>query len=511
MPTLHIIMNEYFSLLIALPIPALEVDALIAGKIIAVITRIFLNPGRQFSLYHGDSSLNPLPPEQYYHADFLEAAQTAQKNIEHGLNDNTVLIKAWARCEFCEMVNDVNAIAPLSEATIWTEAGLQAILNQGRSIFLAYLRVYHLENPTIAPADPANSRGKFIGVPLSVSSDRPILTDEQFSQFCQNLQERKPREPFTPPPPIIPPLPPPFDRLYPALTQLVTTNSAANSFYQQILNFLGLNQSAPVIPENPDLAWIKTIAELGNRSKEEDTGKSSYQAGTEFENIVRQSLEFLGFTVDYSHKGGAGGLDLFCSAPYPLVGECKSGKSIPNDAAVQLLNLATLRLQNSKLLDQAVKLIIGPGKPTPQLLQAAEVHKMSIISPETLEKLVTLESQCPRCIDLFKLKEYLQPGQSDEAIAQYIDGVKQQLKVRSNIVQLLKNHLTKTNDKSIGLETIYGAYSYSNPPGDLDQQQLYQILLELSSCLTGYLGRIPGNYGPNSDHFYFLRDLGIDV
>jgi hypothetical protein len=501
-------MSQLFSIPIALPIPAPEVDALIEGKIIAIITKIFLNPGRQFSLYPGDSSLNPLPPEDYYYADFLNAAQTAQKNIEHGLEDGTVLIKAWARCESCEVVNDVNAIPPLSKATIWTPAGLQAILNQGRSIFLAYLRVYHLAEPAAAQA---NVRGNFISVQLNVSSDRPVLTDEQFTQYCQDLQARKPREAFTPPPPIIPPLPPPFDRLYPALTQLVATNSAANSFYQQLLKFLGLNQPALVIAENPDLGWIKTISKLGHGSKEEDTNKSKYQAGTAFEDIVRQSLEFLGFTIDDKHKGGAGGLDLFCSAPYPLVGECKSGKSIPNNTAVQLLNLATLRLQDSKLRDQAVKLIIGPGKPTKQLLQAAKVHKMSIISPETLEKLVTLESQCPRCIDLFKLKECLEPGQSDEAIARYINQVKQQLKVRSHIVQLVKNYLTKTSDKSIGLETIYGAYSYSNPPEPLDQQQLYQILLELSSCLAGYLGRIPGNHGPKSDRFYFLRDLAIDV
>jgi hypothetical protein len=505
-------MSNYFSLPIALRIPALEVDALIEGKIIAIIAKIFLNPGRQFSLYPGDSSLNPLPPEEYYHADFLDAAQTAEKNIEHGLGDNrgdeTFLIKAWARCELCEMVNDVNAIAPLSAATIWTPAGLQAIINQGRSIFLTYLRVYHLAEPAAAPA---NSMGKFISVPLSVSSDRPILTDDQFTQYCQNLQQRKPREPFTPPPPIIPPLPPPFDRLQPALNQLVTTNQSAAYFNQELQQFLGLQDSGEILPKNPDLAWIKTITELGNRSQAEDAGKSNYQAGTDFENIVRQSLEFLGFTINYSHKGGAGGLDLFCSAPYPLVGECKAGKSIPNTTAVQLLNLATLRLQDSQLRDQAVKLIIGPGKPTKQLLQAAEVHKMSIIRPETLEKLVILESQCPRCIDLFKLKEYLQPGQSDDAIEKYIQEIQQQLKVRSHIVQLVKNHLTKTSDKFIGLETIYGAYPYSNPPEPLDQQQLYQILLELSSYFAGYLGRIPGNYGSKSDRFYFLRDLAIDV
>jgi len=41
------------------------------------------------------------------------------------------------------------------------------------------------------------------------------------------------------------------------------------------------------------LAWITTIADPGNCSKEIDAGKSNYQAGTDFENIVRLSLEFL--------------------------------------------------------------------------------------------------------------------------------------------------------------------------------------------------------------------------
>jgi len=58
----------------------------------------------------------------------------------------------------------------------------------------------------------------------------------------------------------------------------------------------------------------------GNCSKEIDAGKSNYQAGTDFENIVRLSLEFLGFTIDYAHKGG-GGLDLFCSKPYAQLGK----------------------------------------------------------------------------------------------------------------------------------------------------------------------------------------------
>lgn len=509
MPTLHIIMNQFFSIPIVLPIPAPEVDALIEGKIVAIVAKIFLNPGRTFSLYPADSSLNPLPPEDYYQPDFVQYAETAQKNIEHGLGDDTVLIKGWARCESCEMVSDVNDIAPLSEATIWTPAGLQAILDGGRSIFLAYLRVYHLAEPAAAQA---NSRGNFISIPLNVSSDRPVLTHDQFSQYCQDLQQRQPRKKLPPPPPPIPPFPPPFDRLQPALTELITNNQAAAYFNQELQQFLELSDSAPIHPENSDLAWIKTIASLGDRSGKEDKGKSNYQAGTDFENIVYQSLEFLGFTIDYSHKGGAGGLDLFCSAPYPLVGECKSGKKIPNDTAVQLLNLATLRLPDSSLREKAVKLIIGPGKPTKQLLDASKVHGMSIISPETLEKLVTLESQYPRCIDLFKLKEYLEPGQSDKAVENYLAEIKQQLKVRSHIVQSVKTMQDATKSPHVDIGMIKGAYFSSNPPvPSLTDQQFSEMLLELSSYFGGYLGRIPGNDDPKSDRFYWLRDLAIDI
>ena len=140
---------------------------------------------------------------------------------------------------------------------------------------------------------------------------------------------------------------------------------------------------------------------MGNRTKELDTDKSNYQAGTDFEIVVRDSLEFLGSTTDYAHKGGAGGLDLLCSKPYPLVGECKSGKKIPNDTAVQLLNLGTLRLQDKETLAKATKLIIGPGVPTTQLMDAAKVHGMAIMNPETLEKLVKLQSNYPNSVDLF--------------------------------------------------------------------------------------------------------------
>ncbi len=100
---------------------------------------------------------------------------------------------------------------------------------------------------------------------------------------------------------------------------------------------------------------------------------------------------------------------------------------------MQLLNLATLRLPQ-ELLQTATKLIIGPGQPTRQLDQAAQVHGMAIINPETLEKLVRLQAEYPNSIDLFKLKEYLKPGKSDDEVCKYIETVDEQIKVRSDIV-----------------------------------------------------------------------------
>jgi hypothetical protein len=121
------------------------------------------------------------------------------------------------------------------------------------------------------------------------------------------------------------------------LTSLCLTDSNAQNLHDRILGSLSnLVEPTPPIPD-----WIKErqLITLGDRSIECDQGKSHYQAGTDFENITKKALEFLGFTIADEHRGGAGGLDLYCSAPYPLVGECKAGKSIPTDTVEQLINL----------------------------------------------------------------------------------------------------------------------------------------------------------------------------
>ncbi|MEG3843120.1 DUF1802 domain-containing protein, partial [Microcoleus sp. herbarium14] len=330
-----------------------------------------------------------------------------------------------------------------------------------------------------------------------VTDSTPVLSDNIFAKRRQQLEKLEPPEH------------PELEELQSALVHLSKTNPKAKQLDAEIKIFLGWSSDKPVKPIQPDLAWIKTIAALGNRTKELDTSISNYQAGTDFENIVRDSLEFLGFTIDYAHKGGAGGLDLFCSKPYPLVGECKAGKKIPNDTAVQLLNLGTLRLRDPALLRRVTKLIIGPGEPTPQLKDAAQLHGMAIMNPETLEKLVKLQSNYPNSVDLFKLKEYLKPGKSDDEVAKYIEQVEQEIKVRSYIVQLVKDFLERTRSESVEFNQLHGAYAFSMSPQPLNYEAMHEILIELSSPLTGFLGRIQSdNLG--RDRFYFLRDLPLD-
>ncbi|HAO10288.1 MAG TPA: DUF1802 domain-containing protein, partial [Planktothrix sp. UBA8407] len=207
---------------------------------------------------------------------------------------------------------------------------------------------------------------------------------------------------------------------------------------------------------------------------------------------------FLGFELDQNAKGGAGGMDLYCTKPYLMVGECKAGKSLPDSTAEQLYRIGVRHLE-IETYQKAVKLIIGPGKPTSYLEESAQKSTISIINPMTLEKLVKLQAQYPGSVNLFELKNYLQAGQMDAKIDEYIEIVINRLKLRSHIIQLFKK-----SNQPINLDNVIGAYSFSNPPQPLEREQLKEILIELSSPLTGYLGRTP------DDRFYFLRELIVD-
>jgi hypothetical protein len=392
------------------------------------------------------------------------------------------------------MLNDPKSLEALSRLTIWATEGLQQALLQRPRIFVAHLRVYRLPQPLEVPVH--NQQRQFVPLlrSLSVTESSPVLSDRIFNQRRRQLEK------------LEPPLHPELEELQSAIAQL--NNSSAQQLAHKISQFLGWTSQTHTQPADPKFAWINTIADLGDRSKELDEKKSNYQAGTDFENIVRQSLEFLGFTVDEAYKGGAGGLDLFCSKPYPLVGECKAGKGIPSRSAEELIKLGGMRLDEAQF-QTAAKLIIGPGKPSKDVLTASQKFRISIINPMTLQKLVELEAKYPGSINLITLKDYLEPGQIDYKIDEYIQKVESDIKLRSQIVQAVKQlgdpgseHLT------VEIRVQYNAVYAKEPIPKLDDLKVHELLVELSSPLTGYLGRRKGSDG--IDRFYFLRDLQID-
>jgi len=483
-------MSESVVLDTALRLPAPDVEALIEGRMIAALPKIFLDPGRQFALYPADASINLMPAERQYRPNFLPTAQTTFAS----LGSEIVWIKAWARCELCQILNESESLEALSRLTIWTTETLQQILLRQPCIFLAYLRVYLLPQPIEVPIH--TQERQFVPLPRSVSvtESLSVLSDRIFTQRRRQLEK------------LEPPLHPELEELQSAIAQL--NNPSAQQLAGKISQFLGWTSQTPAQLADPKLDWIKDIVVLGDRSKELDEKKSNYQAGTDFENIVRQSLEFLGFTVDEAYKGGAGGLDLFCSKPYPLVGECKAGKGIPSRSAEELIKLGGMRLDEAQF-QAAAKLIIGPGKPSTDVLTASQKFKISIINPMALQKLVELQAKYPGSVNLITLKEYLEPGQIDSRIDDYIQKVETEIKLRSHLVQLVKNYLENTGFERVSLHALHGAYAISNPPQPLKPEALHEILVELSSPLTGYLGRIKGDdWG--RDRFYFLRDLKVD-
>jgi len=134
----------------------------------------------------------------------------------------------------------------------------------------------------------------------------------------------------------------------------------------------------------------------------------------------------------------------------------------------------------------------------------------------TLQKLVELKAKYPGAINLVELKQYLQPGQIDYKIDEYIDKTEREIKLRSHIITVVKelseqdNQSSKATHQSFTVTEIrshYNANATHNPK--LTDEAVHDLLIELSSPLTGYLGRIKSSDW-KSDRFYFLRDLPIN-
>jgi hypothetical protein len=155
----------------------------------------------------------------------------------------------------------------------------------------------------------------------------------------------------------------------------------------------------------------------------------------------------------------------------------------------------------------SLKLVIGPGKPSSDTLKSAKEWKVSIINAMTLEKLAQLKNKYPGAINLFELQRYLEAGQIDCKIDEYITKTEKEIALRSQIVTAVKQ-LGELGSEHLALEirVQYNAVFAKESNFKLDHNEVYQLLIELSSPLTGYLGRQKGS-SRESDKFYYLRDL----
>ncbi|MFM6453637.1 MAG: DUF1802 family protein, partial [Planktothrix sp.] len=357
----------------ALSLPAPEVSALIQGRMIVVLPSLFLGNGQPFFLYPAETLGVAISLENIYRSSFLPDAKIALSQAQNA----PVLIKAWAKCEICHrLYDDPELLEKLAQLTIWTGEGLKVKIEEKNLKNLAYLRVYKLPEPIeIEPISESLAKiGKFLGLSISanVSESIPVLNDITFAERLASIKK------------LEPPKHPELEELETAIAQLTLTHPDAKFLKDKIQTFLGWQPAKPrQISEN--LNWIYTINQLGTA-----TEGGNYEKGTAFEKIVHQSLNFLGFELDQNAKGGAGGMDLYCTKPYPMVGECKAGKSIPDSTAEQLYRIGVRHL-GTETYQTAVKLIIGPGKPTSYLEESAQKSTISIINPMTLEKLVKLQ------------------------------------------------------------------------------------------------------------------------
>lgn len=483
-------------------LPAFDVEMLALGKLIVVPFKQFQPEGKASWLYPCQQLPNNLSLEEYYQPEYLAKARNSWAKY----STYPIHLKFWARCEYQWRINpeQKDILPKIAQSTIWNLTALENIFEQQKVLKLLILRVYHLSKPCIV--NTPTDTGSFYWtksedtISNANENDIAVVSDSSFSQRKSLILSGN-ISPYQN-----------IEALQFKCENISETNRDIENLNHDIKQFLGWYSVPPIPKLDQSLAWIKTIAALGDRSIELEEKKNNYQAGTDFENISRQSLEFLGFNVENDYKGGAGGLDLYCSQPYPLVCECKAGKSIPDRAVEELDRIGKRHLQENYL--QSVRLIIGPCEPTKNLKESAQISKVSIIKAMTLQKLVELKAKYPGAINLLELKQYLEPGQIDDKINEYIAKIEKEIKLRSHIIQVLKNYLQLSKNEPIGVEVLHAIYRTSNLPQnledrELEDRELYDILIELSSPLTGYLGRIKEDDW-KKDRFYYLRDLPIN-
>jgi Domain of unknown function (DUF1802) len=482
-------------------LPSPDVEALLQGRSIFAISRSFISSAnRQFAVSPIDGLLSNLPIEATYKPTFIHSAIEATENYSH--KSDPLLLSVL---ESSQIITSSEEFDNLYENSVWTKEFLQAILSERGRIFLNKLRVYKAESSRGFHEKISSSKlGGFIKLQkgVTVRLEDAILTDFQFSQKKIQFQESRKS------------LFPDLEALQSTIALYTQANPVARDFENDLRVFLGWSHLQNVSMSAS--IWTDetiTITEAGNSSD-----------GYLFEKLVRQAFIYLGFTnnlnnpkasLDPNGMGGAGGIDVYCEKPFPIVGECKASGlgNVGNGVCAQLINLGNTNLGKDRF-EAAVKIIFAAGKlNTTHAEPAAKENKMNVMRPDTLQRLVELKIANPGSIDLMELEPCLRRepfgSDSDKKVNDFIDEIEKKLQVRSHVVQSVKS-LKEGGDSPVSASTVRTHFNVAFAPTlqePLDTlEQAHSILIELSSPLTGYLGRTKGDNW-KADRFYFLRDL----
>lgn len=388
--------------------------------------------------------------------------------------NNEVKISMWAHFERSQKFFEKSKCDILAARLQVPIESLQNALEQNGFIWLSYLRVYHLPEPIVI-----KNKAKAVFLALEntiyINELRPVIDDITYEKRKREVENLEPPEPLD-------------VQIQKMLEEVETTHKK-------------------------DYEWIEQIKKVGNSS-----------GGHEFEKLVRKSFIFLGFSnsntnpkasLDPDATGGAGGIDLCCEFPYPVVGECKASanEAVLTKVCGQLTNLGQAHFPD---YEKAVKIIIAAGSLNYHSKPIAIKSKMNVIKPETLEKLVKLKLTYSVSINLRELKSCLESEPFGEdantKLLNFIDRsereIKEQIKLRSQIIQAVKD-LQEANPEWSSSAEIRTQYNANNKGSILDIDIIRDLLIELSSPLAGYLGRVEEK-GKKCDRFYYLRDLRIE-
>jgi Domain of unknown function (DUF1802)/Restriction endonuclease len=481
------------STLLCLPAP--DVKALGIGRSICAISGLFIRPGQKFLLCPIETIDNDRYLEDCYRSEFQSQAKIAFNLLE----PNSPKIEYWASCEKCTIVDAYDKLIAIESLSVWNKDWLTTKIETNGQIFLTTLHTYKLSSSFTLPREIVSQgkSGKFLsfGGYAETSTDLPILVDSVFNRRKQKLEKFIPSTYLS------------LELLQSQVAELAIDNPIASILDRDLQIFLEWQEPNQI--DRLDNDWIDRIDPVGNSSD-----------GNEFEKLVRRSFIYLGFgnslnnikaSLNPDATGGAGGIDIYCDSPFSLVGECKASKheSVPNNVSSQLIHLGNTHL-GKDTFDRSVKVIFAAGKLTRDAQQAATQNHINIMTPATLQRLVTFKSQYPGAVNLHELEKCLRQesfGQdADTKVNHFIDRLAQEISIRSHIVNIFKNYLDSQQVLELGIEQFYIVYILSAPLQRYSDRELHEVLIELSSPLSGYLARNKGEDW-KVDRFYFLRSL----